>query len=71
MECYNYSCPIRETQLPTSDTRCECIACLNRSAKHTYIVSNRSLSEADIKEIDTKNYRRNKEYKYEAGPWMP
>ena len=35
-ECYNCSCPFRQTLLPTSETRCECYACPNREAFALY-----------------------------------
>lgn len=58
MDCYNYNCPFRFTQLPTSSTRCDCIACQNRYTETSYIVSNRTLTKKEIEEQLKKNTER-------------
>nr|DAP34246.1 MAG TPA: hypothetical protein [Caudoviricetes sp.] len=51
MDCFNYSCPFRENT-SSSCNRCECVACQNRSEAVTYIASNRTLTEADIRALE-------------------
>ena len=36
----------------SSCNRCECVACQNRSEAVTYIASNRTLTEADIRALE-------------------
>jgi hypothetical protein len=62
MDCYNYNCPFRFTQLPTSATRCDCIACQNRYTETTYIVSNRTLTTKEIEEQLKKKYETDWNY---------
>lgn len=38
----------------SSCNRCECVACQNRSEAVTYIASNRTLTEADIRALEAK-----------------
>nr|DAM16346.1 MAG TPA: hypothetical protein [Caudoviricetes sp.] len=51
MDCFNYSCPFRENT-SSSCNRCECVACQNRSEAVTYIASNRTLTETDIRALE-------------------
>ena len=67
MDCYNYNCPFRFTQLPTSATRCDCIACQNRYTETTYIVSNRTLTKKEIEEQLEKKYET--DWNYGRGEW--
>jgi hypothetical protein len=62
MDCYNYNCPFRFTQLPTSATRCDCIACQNQYTETTYIVSNRTLTTKEIEEQLKKKYETDWNY---------
>ena len=68
MDCYNYNCPFRFTQLPTSATRCDCIACQNRCIETTYIVSNRTLTTKEIEEQLKKKYEN--DWNYGRGEWF-
>lgn len=55
MDCYNYNCPFRYNQLPTSKTRCDCLACPNRSDYFGYIISsNRTLTKEEMEECNKK-----------------
>lgn len=67
MDCYNYNCPFRFTQLPTSATRCDCIACHNRYTETNYIVSNRTLTREEIEEQIKKKYEN--DWNYGRGEW--
>lgn len=67
MDCYNYNCPFRFTQLPTSATRCDCIACQNRYTETTYIVSNRTLTKKEMDEQIKKKYET--DWNYGVGVW--
>ena len=67
MDCYNYNCSFRFNQLPTSATRCDCIACPNRSIKTNYIVSNRTLTTKEIEEQLRKKYET--DWNYGRGEW--
>lgn len=67
MDCYNYNCPFRFTQLPTSAKRCDCIACQNRYTETTYIVSNRTLTTKEIEEQLKKKYEN--DWNYGRGEW--
>lgn len=67
MDCYNYNCPFRFTQLPTSATRCDCIACQNRYTETSYIVSNRTLTKKEIEEQLKKKYET--DWNYGIGVW--
>lgn len=51
MDCFNYSCPFRENT-SSNCNRCECVACQNRSEATTYIASNHTLTEADIRAME-------------------
>lgn len=51
MDCFNYSCPFRENT-SSNCNRCECVACQNRSEAVTYIASNHTLTEADIRAME-------------------
>lgn len=50
------------THLPTSATRCDCIACQNRCTETTYIVSNRTLTKKEIEEQLKKKYENDWNY---------
>lgn len=67
MDCYNYNCPFRFTQLPTSATRCDCIACQNRYTETNYIVSSRTLTKKEIEEQLKKKYET--DWNYGRGEW--
>lgn len=67
MDCYNYNCSFRFTQLPTSATRCDCIACQNRYTETNYIVSNRTLTTKEIEEQLKKKYEI--DWNYGRGEW--
>lgn len=67
MECYNYNCPFRFTQLPTSATRCDCIACQNRYTETSYIVSNRTLTPEEVAKQIKKKYEN--DWNYGRGEW--
>lgn len=67
MDCYNYNCPFRFTQLSTSATRCDCIACQNRCTETTYIVSNRTLTPEEVAEQIKKKYEN--DCNYGRGEW--
>lgn len=51
MDCFNYLCPFRQNTTSNSN-HCECLACQNRSEGVTYIASNRTLTEADIRALE-------------------
>lgn len=51
VDCFNYSCPFRENT-SSSCNRCECVACQNRSEAVTYIASNRTLTETDMRALE-------------------
>lgn len=54
MDCYNYYCPFRYSIFPTSETRCDCVVCPNRSNLTGYIVSDRTLTKEEIRAIEKK-----------------
>ena len=54
MDCYNYYCPFRYSIFPISETRCDCVACPNRSNSTGYIVSDRTLTKEEIRVIGKK-----------------
>ena len=51
MDCFNCSCPFRENT-SSNCNRCKCVTCQNRSEAVTYIVSNHTLTEADIRAME-------------------
>ena len=67
MDCCNYYCPFRYSIFPTSETRCDCIACPNRSNSTGYIVSNRTLTEEEIKMAEKK--KMSEDLDYGKGVW--
>lgn len=67
MDCYNYSCTVRFNQLPTSATRCDCIACPNRFSTDGYVISNRTLSKEELNALEKK--KRDDDWNYGVGVW--
>ena len=51
MDCFNHLCPFRQNTTSNCN-HCECLACTNRSEGVTYIASNHTLTEEDIKVLE-------------------
>lgn len=62
MDCYNYYCPFRYSVFPTSETRCDCTACSNRSNSTGYIVSNRTLAKEESEMIEKEKMQEDLDY---------
>lgn len=50
MECFNHACPFR-VNITSSLDRCECTACPNRCNSQIVIMSNKTLTNAELDEI--------------------
>lgn len=50
MDCFNRSCPFRVNQTSSMHI-CECVACPNRCSESFTIVSNRTLTDAELSEL--------------------
>ena len=51
MDCFNHLCPFRQNTT-SNHNYCECLACQNRNEGVTYIASNHTLTEADIRALE-------------------
>lgn len=67
MDCYNYYCPFRYSIFSTSETRCDCVACQNRSNSTGYIVSDRTLTKEEVEMIEKK--KMSEDLDYGKGMW--